>query len=303
MSGRDGRDLGAEGAPASIRLADGRTPPVSVRGTRSDELASLYRKIADMQVELADAEARHEKARAESASADEMVGQMLARVSEVEARLRTAQADRDDAEARAETAEARAGELAAQLGAAHLQINQLRDDLAVAGHDADVNLAEIESLRARLLREQEERETLRQRVVEFAQVCEERDAALLREELIDAELGAVRGELAEAKLQPPAAAAETRHPAPALAARRLHAELVAAQEGAARASEQLRLAVESVGRAMTDLEGEGPDAPRAAFESGPVLAPLVGEAEDDEPTTIFGDLARELALELRERRG
>ncbi len=81
-------------APASIRLSgDARTPPLSVRGTRSEELAALYRKIADLQAELADAEARHDQVRAESASADEMVGQMLARVSDVEARLHRAQAD------------------------------------------------------------------------------------------------------------------------------------------------------------------------------------------------------------------
>jgi chromosome segregation ATPase len=270
-----------------------------VRGTRGDELAALYRKIADLQSELADLEARHESVRAGSASADEMVGQMLARVSEVEARLRASQADLDEAEGRAENAEARAGDLASQLGAAQLDVHQLHEDLDEARLEAEAQRAEIEALRTRLSREHEERESLHQRVSEFADVCQERDSALLREELIDAELGEVRGELAEAKRLHAAGDDGGTAKRSAEEARRLQQELQAAHASALRAGEHLRLAVESVSRTLVDLDAE---VSLGSAPSSPVLAPLVAATEDDEPTQIFGNLAREIAEDLRHDR-
>ncbi len=179
-----------------------------------------------------------------------------------------------EAQGRAETAEGRAADLAAELRAARLDVGQLRDDLDAVGQEANAYRGEIESLRAKLSREQEERETLRQRVIEFARVSEERDAALLREELIEAELGAVRGELAEAKLVADPLNAGTREREARLGgAERLRAELVAAHESAVRVTEQLRLAVQSVTDTLTD----------------PHVTTSARSEEDDEPTQIFGD--------------
>jgi len=260
-----------------------------VRGSRGDELAASYRKIADLQAALADAEARHEQLRAASASADEMVGQMLARVSEVEARLRGALADLAQADARAAAAEGRA-----DLGAREHQ-----DARDAAAHAASASRAEVEALRARLLREQVERETLHQRVIEFTQVCEERDSALLREELMGAELDAVRDELAEAKLQ-----ARVLPPGPGFEGRastgEVRGELMSARESALRASEQLRLALEGMGRALVDLDALG--APQPPEVEGAAAAPLVSDAEDDEPTQTFGKMARQMASGLGSRR-
>ena len=229
-----------EPAPASTRSADLRgargTGPTS---TRMEELAHLYRKIADMQGELAETEARLEKALHESAGADEMVGQMLARMGEVEGRLHGTQKQAAEANARAEGAESRASELAAQLGKARAtqaelaerlraaesrlsgdrrDFDRLRSELEAARTEATVAIAAAEeaqdnllkerdqsiTLRAELSREastrqrdRDERETLRLRVSELALVCDERDKALLREEMLEADLEAARREVAD----------------------------------------------------------------------------------------------------------
>jgi chromosome segregation ATPase len=183
----------ADPPPSSTRGTDPRLAPGSSRAvaspasTRSEELAQVYRKLGDTQAALADADARAEKAHAESEAADEMVGQMLARVSEVEARLRAAQKQAADADLRAASAKER-------LEAQSLELKR-------TAAEADEQRREAEALRARINREHEERESLRARVTEFAAVCEERDTALLREELLEADLTAAREALDAARTE------------------------------------------------------------------------------------------------------
>ena len=112
-----------------------------------------------------------------------MVGQMLARVGEVEARLRDAEAARDEAEGRLAASETRAAGLAEVLDACR--------------REAEEANAEAAALRAQLGREREQRETLALRVGELTVVCNERDGALLREKLLEAELTATRVEMVE----------------------------------------------------------------------------------------------------------
>jgi chromosome segregation ATPase len=276
---------------------------------RSDDVAHLHRRVAELQSDLHDAEARIAKANAESAAADEMVGQMLARIGEVEAKLSLAQKELADANVRADAAEARAADLGAQLGRirmeqgkllerVHAAESQLDDERtaatrlraefealqrsasASAGEEAR---AEVESLRARLKREQEERESLRMRVAEFATVCQERDTAVERLEALEGEdVGALRAER------------------DALASELSNAR--AAIEGAA---ELLATAHGLLERAGTDGRAAAPEPPKPSrpLTMGPQAAPNPGllrspkagadEAEsrerlsDDDPTEVF----------------
>ena len=77
----------------NVTDARGSVPP------RTDEVALLHRKIAELEADASEAEARAVKAEREQGAADEVLGQMLARVSDVEARLRVEQKRAADAEA------------------------------------------------------------------------------------------------------------------------------------------------------------------------------------------------------------
>ncbi|APR83505.1 Chromosome partition protein smc [Minicystis rosea] len=202
-------------------------------GARLDERAQLHRKLADMQAELTGAQKRLERALHESAHADEMIGQMLARVADAEARMRVSQKQAAEAEARAadlatELARAREAQaaLTERLGAMEAralgdpeEMERLCRALDAARTETTVALAAVEqteealaeeraqatALRnelarehAELLREREERESLRARITELAHVCNERDDALAREELLQAELDTLRARIAAA---------------------------------------------------------------------------------------------------------
>ena len=212
-------------APASARPPEPRSarPPAGPSSTRTEELAQLYRKIADLQSELVEAETRLEKARAESAGADESAGQMLAHVADVEGRLRAAQKQAEEAEQGAAEAEARAGEMAAQLGKTRAELSSVRRELTAARaeaaaereklrgefevlHDEDEArwaelVLEVEELKTQRGLEQEEREKLRAQVSALAEVQGQRDKAMLREELLEADLEATRRDLGEARRQ------------------------------------------------------------------------------------------------------
>ena len=151
---------------------------------RPDELAHLYRKIADLQADVAESEARAVKAERERAATDEMLGQMLARVSEVEGRLRVEQKRAEGGAAVvAQAAQFRASQSEPQerLQAVEAQNERLRIDLTHSRREAGTHrlaaddqlhlLAkereETADLRARLDREQQEREALRARIAEL----------------------------------------------------------------------------------------------------------------------------------------
>ena len=234
-----------------------------------------------MQSELADTEARLERALAESAGADEMVGQMLARVGEVEAKLHEAESAHADAEGR----------------------------LASACAEADAHRDEAAALLARLTREKEERETLGLRVGELAKVCEERDGALLREELLEAELGAVRAETIELRAAHSAELAAALAREEAASSRVVGAAELAAvsaeRDALATEARHLRDAVERVGRVLSELTlslgGERhvtappiAESQRPPSQPGHDLVNLVDDASEEEATKVFG--AREMAL-------
>jgi hypothetical protein len=249
-------------------------------GVRGEELAGLYRKIADLQTELADAEARLERALAESAGADEMVGQMLARVGEAEGKLH-------EAEERASLAEERAGELARQRDEAQREVEHARAE-------AEAQREQTAQVSAKLSRAHDERQSLGLRVSELAKVCEERDGALLREELFEAELVAVRAEMVELRASHAAelAAAEAR--TQAASARVVGAaELSAAREARdALATEavHLRAAVGRIGDVLSELT--------RSLAAG-ALAPPPAKPQDDsrhssEPPEIIAVPSEEL---------
>lgn len=155
--------------PAGAMHPPGRSAP-EARGSippRTDEIALLHRKIAEFEADASESEDRAVKAEREQGAADEMLGQMLARVSDVEAqneRLRV-----DLTHARREAAMHR---LAAE-DALHL-LAKARDETA--------------ELRARLDREQEDREALWTRIAEQDRVAGERDQAGARARELAAEL-------------------------------------------------------------------------------------------------------------------
>ena len=203
-----GRPL--RGPQASANLQGLRTP--DSRGAlpgRSDELAHLYRKIADLQADVAAAEARAVKAEHEQEGADSMLGQMLARISEVEARLRAEQKRAAEGEAAAATSaklRASQGEMLERLQTLESQCERLRLELTHARREAATHrlaaeeklhlLAkereESDDLRARLEREEKEREALWARLAELDRAAGERDDASTRAREQLAEVEATR---------------------------------------------------------------------------------------------------------------
>ncbi len=75
--GRPLRGPQSSSIPAGRIVTESRGPA----SMRPDDLAHLYRKIADLQADVAEGEARAVKAERERAATDEMLGQMLARVA------------------------------------------------------------------------------------------------------------------------------------------------------------------------------------------------------------------------------
>jgi chromosome segregation ATPase len=191
-----GRPL--RGPQASTNTQSHRAPePRSPAPARSDDLAHLYRKIADLQADAAQAEARAVKAEREQSDADGMLGQMLARVSEVEARLRAEQKRSAEGEAAlAQAAKLRGSQsdmlerlqmLEAQSERARIDLTQARREASTHRLAADDQLhllakerEETADLRARLEREQKDREALRARVAELDRAAGERNEATAR---------------------------------------------------------------------------------------------------------------------------
>ena len=176
---------------------------------RSDDLAHLYRKIADLQADAADAEARAVKAEREQSEADGMLGQMLARVSEVEARLRAEQKLRVEGEAAAaQAAKLRASQaemlerlqtLEAQAERARIELTHARREAATHRLAADDQLhllakerEDTAELLTRLEREQRDREALRARLVDLDRTTSERNDAAARARELQIELEATR---------------------------------------------------------------------------------------------------------------
>jgi hypothetical protein len=187
----------------SAQEARGSTPP------RADETALLYRKIAELEADATEAEARAVKAEREQCAADEMLGQMLARVSDVEARLRLEQKRAADAEAggaQATRLRASQGEAQERLQTLEAQSERLRVDLTLARREAATHRLAAEDalhllaksrdetaeLRAHLDREQEDREALWARIAEQERVAAERDQAGARARELAAELETLR---------------------------------------------------------------------------------------------------------------
>lgn len=278
------------------------------RGATSDPptetpLAHHQRRIAELEATLADTEDRLKKARRESATADEMIGQMLARVSEVEGKLRATQKHTTEAEERAAADETDRERRRAELEAARTeatiavaaaetaqealiaereQIGALRAELSRERAQSARDREERESLRAQLAREREERESLRARVAEFAAVCEERDQALRREEELEEAL---------ARAQQSEGAAEVQRLRGVLAdVKRMLVNLEQRDADAAR----LRAGVLAAARGLLDKHAAEParnDAVEPPFdvESShyrPVTEPRAA-AEDDEETMFF----------------
>ena len=214
LSPTAGRPLRGPQASANAqrdRAPEPRSPdPRAPAPARSDDLAHLYRKIADLQADAAEAEARAVKAEREQSDADGMLGQMLARVSEVEARLRAEQKRAAEGEAAlAQAAKLRGSQgevlerlqtLEAQTERARLELTQSRREAATHRLAADDQLhllakerEETAELRARLEREQKEREALRARVAELDRAAGERnEATATRARELAAELEATR---------------------------------------------------------------------------------------------------------------
>jgi hypothetical protein len=287
------------GDPPGVRRLgpDDRTPPSSrspfasgsdrATSGRGEEIAALYRKIADLQSQLSEAESRFTRAQSESAGADEMVGQMLARVGEVEAKLRDAEGARGEAEGRLAATEAHAAGLAAALEASRREAEEARAEAAAIG--------------ARLGREREQRETLALRVGDLSKVCDERDAALLREELLEAELTSTRVEMVDLRTAHTAELAAALAREEAAAARVIGADELAAvsAERDALVVEALHLhdAVAAVQRVLSDLgrtlgghEGGSPP-PRpaertAALPPEPAAPRAEGPAPMDPEATV-----------------
>ena len=199
--GRPLRGPQSSSIPAGRIVTESRGPA----SMRPDELAHLYRKIADLQADVAEGEARAVKAERERAATDEMLGQMLARVAEVEARLRFEQKRAESSEngaAQAARLRASQGELQERLQAAEAQNERLRIDLTHSRREAGTHrlaaddqlhlLAkereETAALRARLDREQQEREALRARIAELDGTAGEHREASTRERDISAKL-------------------------------------------------------------------------------------------------------------------
>jgi hypothetical protein len=291
-----GRDTAPPSTRAGAPLSTRAGAPASSRapaGSR-DEVTSLYRRLAELQSALAEAEACVVRGRGREAAADEMNGQMLAHLSDVEARLRGAEDAARGAQVRAQRAEARTAELEALLS-----------------------------------REQEARETLRLRVVDLAEVCEERDGALLREEVLEVELeearadarqqreaheaeltslrerGAVSEAHPKASHDGAASSPKPRPPAEAPVSAVTGGEpdtagLRADRDALAAEVRQLRAVIDAVTRALGELKqapretpsGE-PASPRPAGEPGP--------GSEDEATRVFGAEERELVRSLGRR--
>jgi chemotaxis protein MotB len=176
---------------------------------RGDDLAHLYRKIADLQADAADSEARAVKAEREQSEADSMLGQMLARVSEVEARLRAEQKLRVEGEAAAaQAAKLRASQaemlerlqtLEAQAERARIELTHARREAATHRLAADDQLhllakerEDTAELLTRLEREQRDREALRARLVDLDRTTSERNDAAARARELQIELEATR---------------------------------------------------------------------------------------------------------------
>ncbi len=183
--------------------------PRGASPARSDDLAHLYRKIADLQADTAAAEARAVKAEREQESADSMLGQMLARISEVEARLRTEQkraAEGESAATQAAKLRASQSDMLERLQQVEAQSERLRLDLTHARREAATHRLAADDqlhllakeredtaeLRARLERDQKERESLRARLAELDRTAGERNDASARARENVAEIEAAR---------------------------------------------------------------------------------------------------------------
>ena len=281
----------------SVSEGRGTTQPRPVsegRGTtqpRLDEVALLYRKIAELEADASEAVARALKAEREQGAADEMLGQMLARVSDVEARLRLEQKRATDVEAdgaQAVKLRASQGETQERLQALEAQSERLRVDLTharreaathrLAAEDALHLLAtardETAELRARLDREQEDREALWVRIAEQDRIAGERAEGGARARELGGEIETLRQAAAAqereltAKLEQ--AWVEIRH---------AHESADALEEQLADTRQKLataRDATEDARRELTDARREI-DAGRAAVTEAQGL--LAGERE------------------------
>jgi chromosome segregation ATPase len=230
-------------------------PPSRSAGAR-DEQATLYRRIAELSTALAESEACVLRGRGREAATDEMNGQMLARVSDVEMRLRATEDALREALSRTQRAEARAVDLAGQL-----------------------------------TREQEAREMLRLRLAELVEVCDERDGALIREELLQVELEEVRHELRAVRDAHEAELTSLREKAVPAAEAPESAGLRADRDALAAEARQLRTVVDAIARALGELK----QPPRET------AAPDAPDAPEDEPTRVFGAPERELVRSLGRR--
>jgi chromosome segregation ATPase len=159
--------LGPVHVPAPPSSAPVRVTPPS---SGSDEVALLQRKVAALVGERNEVEARFERARNESAAADEQVGQMLASIAATEARLRASQLETAAAQERAHAAEERVAELG----------------------------AEVARLNAELAREREEHDAMRAVIAELEDIAEERDEALTRVELAQKAVASTEARVARA---------------------------------------------------------------------------------------------------------
>jgi chromosome segregation ATPase len=220
---------------------------------RADESALLYRKIAELEADATEAEARALKAEREQGAADEMLGQMLARVSEVETQSERLRVDLTQARREATT-----HRLAAE-DALHL-LATTRDETA--------------ELRARLDREQDDREALWARIAEQDKLGGERDHAGARARELAADIETLRQ----------AAATHERELSAKLEQARI--ELRHAHEGAdvlddqlVDARRQLATARDAEKDARRELEGARLEIDAARAEVAEAQSLLAGERE------------------------
>lgn len=248
--------------------------PRGASPARSDDLAHLYRKIADLQADTAAAEARAVKAEREQESADSMLGQMLARISEVEARLRTEQkraAEGESAATQAAKLRASQSDMLERLQQVEAQSERLRLDLTHARREAATHRLAADDqlhllakeredtaeLRARLERDQKERENVAEiEAARLAAVAREREIAVKLEQAwveihkAHDSADALEDQLADARRERDAERADAENARRELAAERAHATEIEADVA------RLEVAREAGERALTDARAE-----------------------------------------------
>lgn len=168
--------------PQSSSIAPGRLVPESrIPPKRPDELAHLYRKIADLQADTAEAEARAVKAEREQTAAEELLRQMLARVADIEGRLRVEQkraADGEAAVAQAAKLRASQSEMQDRLQTVDAQNERLRVELTHTRREASTHRLAADDQLHLLAKEREESAALRARVAALEAAASARAEAL-----------------------------------------------------------------------------------------------------------------------------